>query len=187
MMTIETKFDLAQKRFEDPSFLSNKGLGNEVGIHVFEYDPSDELKVRNFIRQLKSWEHHKPYRLIHFDLYEIFIEISKKLDIYEDNKENEEFFGSAELLKNFGTVLSPKEYIKIIDKEKFEPNRDIVLLSGVGRVFPMMRAHLILNNIHHIFTEVPVVLFYPGQYDGQSLILFGQFFEDNYYRAFSLI
>lgn len=187
MRNIEEKFELAHKRFEDPNFLSNKGLGNEVGIHVFQYDPEDELKVRAFIKQVKSWEHHKPYRIIHFDLYEVFLEICNKFDVLEDNKDNEELIGSIELLKDFGTVIGPKEYIKIIDKEKFVPNQDIVILSGIGRVYPMMRAHLILNNIHHIFTEVPVVLFYPGQYDGQSLTLFGKFFEDNYYRAFSLI
>ena len=28
-----------QKRFSDEVFLSNKGLSNEVGIHVFCYDP----------------------------------------------------------------------------------------------------------------------------------------------------
>ena len=187
MMTIEERFELAQRRFEDPNFLLNKGLGNEVGIHVFEYDPKDELKVRSFIQQVKNWENHKPYRIVHFDLYEVFLELCREYDIIEDNKENEAMIGSVALLKDFSTVLGPKEYIKIIDKENFTTNRDIVILSGIGRVYPMMRAHLILNNIHHIFTEVPVVLFYPGQYDGQSLILFNKFFEDNYYRAFSLI
>ena len=30
-------------------FLKNEGLCNEVGIHIFCYDPSDELIIQNFI------------------------------------------------------------------------------------------------------------------------------------------
>lgn len=35
--------------------------------------------------------------------------------------------------------------------------------------------------------NVPVVLFYPGNYDGQELVLFGEIKDDNYYRAFKLV
>jgi hypothetical protein len=34
---------------------------------------------------------------------------------------------------------------------------------------------------------VPVVLFFPGTYDEQSLILFDELKDDNYYRAFRLV
>lgn len=64
---------------------------------------------------------------------------------------------------------------------------DVVLIHGVGRVYPYMRSHHILNNLQHVFDDVPVVLFYPGEYSGQSLTLFGEFQDDNYYRAFNLI
>lgn len=37
------------------------------------------------------------------------------------------------------------------------------------------------------FSDVPVVLFYPGEYNGQFLLLFEKFMDDNYYRAFNLI
>jgi hypothetical protein len=35
--------------------------------------------------------------------------------------------------------------------------------------------------------EKPLVMFYPGRYDGQSLRLFSKLTDDNYYRAFSLV
>lgn len=44
-----------------------------------------------------------------------------------------------------------------------------------------------LNNLQHIFDDVPVVLFYPGEYTGQTLTLFNRFIDDNYYRAFNLV
>ena len=63
----------------------------------------------------------------------------------------------------------------------------MVLLTGIGRVYPYMRSHNILNNLQGTFDDVPVVLFYPGEYNGQSLTLFELFMDDNYYRAFNLI
>ena len=38
-----------------------------------------------------------------------------------------------------------------------------------------------------VFEDIPVVLMYPGVFDGRSLRLFGCLQDGNYYRAFSLI
>ena len=40
------------KRFSDEVFLSNHGLPNEVGIHVFCYDPKEEMRVSSFFSDL---------------------------------------------------------------------------------------------------------------------------------------
>ena len=71
--------------------------------------------------------------------------------------------------------------------EENTPEKAIVFLTGVGKIFPFVRSHKILNNLHQIFDRSPVVMFYPGKYDGHSLELFGEFKDDNYYRAFPLI
>ena len=39
MSDIKQELDRIRDRISDPSFLANKGLSNEVGIHVFCYDP----------------------------------------------------------------------------------------------------------------------------------------------------
>ena len=67
---IKSKLDKIKDRISDPSFLANKGLSNEVGIHVFCYDPKDEIVVQDYIARLKS-EANTPYRIIECDLYEI--------------------------------------------------------------------------------------------------------------------
>ena len=64
---------------------------------------------------------------------------------------------------------------------------DVIVLTGIGRVFPYMRSHNILNNLQHVFDDIPLVLLYPGEYDGQSLVLFERFTDDNYYRAFNIV
>jgi hypothetical protein len=69
-----------------------------------------------------------------------------------------------------------------------QPNQqDLVLVSGVGSVWPLMRTHSLLNNLHPIMGRTPLVMFYPGKYDQKTLRLFGKIKSDNYYRAFRLI
>lgn len=39
-MTIEEKFNLAETKIRQPRFLENRGMGNEVGYYIFDYDPT---------------------------------------------------------------------------------------------------------------------------------------------------
>jgi hypothetical protein len=64
---------------------------------------------------------------------------------------------------------------------------DLVIVSGVGSVWPLLRSHTLLNNLQPVMGKTPLVMFYPGRYDGQSLRLFGKIKSNNYYRAFKLV
>ena len=64
---------------------------------------------------------------------------------------------------------------------------DIVFLTGIGKAWPIIRSHTILNNLHRIVEKQPLVMFFPGNYDGGTLMLFNQLKDDNYYRAFQLV
>ena len=77
MDDIMTSLSKVSARLSEESFLTNKGLSNEVGIHVFCYDPRDELTVRAYFENLKS-QTGAPYRLIERDLYKIFLQICEE-------------------------------------------------------------------------------------------------------------
>jgi hypothetical protein len=64
---------------------------------------------------------------------------------------------------------------------------DIVIMTGVGNAWPLLRSHTLLNNLHALMEKTPLVMFYPGVYDGQGLSLFGCVEDRNYYRAFRLV
>ena len=64
---------------------------------------------------------------------------------------------------------------------------DIVFLTGIGKAWPIIRSHTVLNNLHRIVEKQPLIMFFPGTYDGGSLMLFNYLKDDNYYRAFQLI
>lgn len=66
-------------------------------------------------------------------------------------------------------------------------DKDIIFISGVGSVWPLLRAHNLLNSLHSLLGDKPVVLFYPGHYDGQAMSLFDKIPSNNYYRAFKLV
>ena len=72
----------------------------------------------------------------------------------------------------------------IIDRT---PDNCVVFLTGVGKAYPILRSHNVLNNLHQKLDEVPVVMFFPGKYSGTDLVLFNTVEGSNYYRAFPLI
>lgn len=172
-------------RLSEESFLSNKGLSNEVGIHVFCYDPKDELTVRSYFETLKK-KKDTPYRLVECDLYKIFLSICEDKHILKSIPSMEEKKGKEFLQEQLQKVATPEAFV---EKMQYEPHEhgDVLLITGVGKVYPFMRSHKILDNIQHIFADIPVLMLYPGTFNGQDLGLFGKFLDGHYYRAFNLL
>ena len=72
--------------------------------------------------------------------------------------------------------------------DRYPPNEfGLLVINGVGSAYPLIRTHNLLNNLQPFMGQTPLVVFYPGLYDGQSLKLFGQLGEKPYYRAFRLV
>jgi hypothetical protein len=172
-------------RLSEDAFLTNKGLSNEVGIHVFCYDPKDEMVVRAYFASLKE-KTDVPYRLVECDLYKIFLQICEGKRILKSVPNMEERKGKEYLLEQLQKVATPEAFV---EKMKYEPHQkgDVLLITGVGKVYPFMRSHKILDNIQHIFSDIPILMLYPGTFNGQDLGLFGKFLDGHYYRAFNLL
>jgi hypothetical protein len=187
MDTIQRKLDLVKERFYDEAFLNNRGLGNEVGIHVFSYQPKEELLVRSFTKQLLKNQDAYNFRIHEYDLYEIFLTICEEKRVINNIPSMEEKRGKDYLLENLQKFATPEAFISKINIQDLQKGRDILLLTGIGKVYPFMRSHSILNKIQNEIIDVPIVLFYPGVYTSHELELFGKIKDENYYRAFSLI
>ena len=114
MSDMKAKLDRIRERFSDPAFLANKGLSNDVGIHVFCYDPADELIVREFIARLKS-ESGTPYHIRECDLYEIFLRLLEDKRVLKSVAGLEEKRGRDYLLRQLQKLATPEtllEYMK---------------------------------------------------------------------------
>lgn len=191
MNTLEERLDKAEAMIKKPSFRKNKGLGNEVGYYIFDYPPEQELLVRERVEyiQKKNEQSDDEYRIVVFDLYEIIIEILKEKGYLEKCYEFEKKRGFDRITKAVGNMLriTAKDSLIVNYIRERTPEKAIVFLVGIGKCYPILRSHTVLNNLHQVIDNVPVVMFYPGKYDGQELILFGEIKDDNYYRAFKLV
>lgn len=103
---IKKELDKIKDRISDPSFLANKGLSNEVGIHVFCYDPKDEIVVQDYIRRLKD-EANTPYRIIECDLYEIFLSLLEDKRVLRSVDGLEDKRGKDYLLGQLQKIATP--------------------------------------------------------------------------------
>ena len=191
MRPTSLRLEEAEKLIREPSFRQNKGLGNEVGYYVFDYPAKDELTVREWVRywQKKNNPIVDGFKFTVFDLYDIVIDILENDGFLNQCFEFEEKQGIDSIVEAVSWMLRlgddaglMVEYIK-----KQTPNDAVVFLVGVGKCYPILRSHKVLNNLHQALDNVPVVMLYPGKYDGQELVLFGSVKDDNYYRAFRFV
>ena len=187
-MNTKEKLEKILPKITTKEFLENRGLGNELGFYIFDYPPQEELFVRDYynnyiLKQLaSSGSDISPAEI---DLYKIMLEILKSKKVMDKVVPMEKSKGNKELRKALAPLLKPENFIKII-KEKIE-GHNLIFLTGVGKVWPLVRSHTILNNLHHVLDKIPVIMFFPGKYDKIELQLFGKFRDDNYYRAFQLV
>lgn len=190
MLTIEERLDRMEESIRKPFFRQNKGLGNEVGYYIFDYPADQELLIRERTEYLRKKYESSPdgFRVIVFDLYDIMIDILEEKGYLEKTVEMEKKRGLDGIVKAVShTMRITAEDCLIVDYiQKNTPENSVVFLTGIGKCYPLLRSHTVLNSLHQVLDRVPVVMFFPGKYDGQELILFGEIKDDNYYRAFKL-
>lgn len=191
MGTLDERLNKVEEMIARPSFRENKGLGNEVGYYIFDYPPKDELAIRSRIEYIrKKYEDSSDgFQVVVFDLYDIMIEILKEKGYLEKCFELERNKGLDRVIRAVGNTLRITDADSLIVKyiQERTPDNSVVFIIGIGKCYPLLRSHTVLNNLHQVIDKVPVVMFYPGKYDGQELILFGEVKDDNYYRAFKLV
>ncbi|MGG3693107.1 DUF1788 domain-containing protein [Heyndrickxia ginsengihumi] len=187
MANLNARLDQIIPRIKEDKFIEGRGLGNEISFYVFDYEPQSELVVRDYIKHVKKEFSYdgSSRRIIEFDLYKMLIEITKEKKIFDRIFEMEKRQGKEALFKAMTTFAKPDIFLQKVKEQIGDHN--VVFLTGVGKVYPFVRSHNILNNLQEVLDKIPVIMFFPGKYDGQSLQLFGKFKDDNYYRAFRLV
>jgi hypothetical protein len=191
MKTIYERLDEILPIITDKRFRENKGLGNEIGYYIFDYDPEDEIIVREHIKFLKQKINNDgmDFSIREIDLYEIMIEILAEKGYLKKVFEMEKKKGTDAILKPIKNTLrltQKNDLVVEYIRERVQEN-DIVFLTGVGKIWPIIRSHTILNVLHSVIDRVPLIMFYPGTYSGQDLNLFDEISDQNYYRAFKLV
>ncbi|MBZ0328279.1 MAG: DUF1788 domain-containing protein [Altibacter sp.] len=187
MVELVNKFEKLYDKLSSRWFLQKDGLGGEIPFFISPYDAMDEINVMDSIQMLKKKLNNAGVPILEINLYDVVCEIldekggMERMFRVEKAKSKDKFLKALQSSLNIHQILIPN-----IDEKIKASNAKIYFLTGVGLVYPFIRSHTILNNLQNIAKEAPTVMFFPGEYDGHSLNLFGLLKDDNYYRAFNI-
>lgn len=191
MTLVSERFDRFRKKIRNPAFQENRGLSNEVGFYIFDYDPKDELFVRNEVEDIahNSTTASIGANVQMFNLFDVVIRLIDEMGYLQEFIQIEEKDGIDMVIRQINNVLKMGKERNLIvqyilDHLEHRDERNIIFLTGVGQVFPLIRAHRVLNTMNQVINQTPVVVFYPGSYNSLSLRAFGKLDDKNYYRAF---
>ncbi|MEA4977763.1 MAG: DUF1788 domain-containing protein [Methanomassiliicoccaceae archaeon] len=176
----------------DP-FFGGKSLSSGTGGYIFDYDPEDELVVREFVKNFKDRKD-LGFDVQEFDLFEIMIGYLQEQGYLETAFELEEECrnekeGIGYMIRAMADLFQADSqndiFIDYIQKHAVKGN--VLFITGVGKCHPFIRSHKILNNFDSKLNGVKTVLFYPGDYNSDELKLFGTIPSENYYRSMKLV
>ena len=81
--------------------------------------------------------------------------------------------------------MTVRHFIKQLCEDK--GLRCNLIECNLFKIFPFMRVHVLLEALQPHFSDIPILVMYPGEYDGHYLKLFKKLPANDYYRAFSLV
>lgn len=187
MSDITRKFDHLYKVISSPNFLNKQSLGGDIPFFISTYNAKEEIAQQEAIRLLKNKLDNAGVPVLEINLYEVACSILEdkggieRMFKVEKKKSKEKFLRALQSSLNIHQVLMPKI------KELIETsNAKVYFLTGIGASYPFIRSHNVLNNLQNVAKDCPTVTFFPGDYNGLTLNLFGLLKDDNYYRAFNM-
>lgn len=189
-LTLEERLNQIIPRITSQDFLDSKGLGNEIGFWIFDYPPERELDVRDFLNNtiLPALPKLAPsIRAQTVNLLTLVTDLLEERKLLDKAIQMQQTKGDDSALSALRSVLKEDKLAQKIAEQFDVANLDLLMVTGVGSVYPMLRTHTLLSALHPIMGKTPLLMFFPGKYDGHSLRLFNTLAEDHYYRAFRLI
>ncbi len=194
-LSLPERLNLILPRITSDDFLHNNGLGNEIGFHIFDYAAEHEDVVRDFVHTAIEPALSRPPHSLQFqniNVFDLVVKLLHERNLYDKVLEMQRSKGNNAALPGLRSVLKEDKLARYLADHVDIKSMDLLLLTGVGAAYPMVRVHTLLNGLHAVMQDTPLVVFYPGRYDGTALRLFGQSSEQNdahapYYRAFQLL
>ena len=189
-LSLDERLNQILPRITSRDFLDSKGLGNEIGFWVFDYPPEREMDVRGFLSGTVLPVLAKqvpPIKADTVNLLNLVTELLEERNLLEKAMEMQTNKGNDSTLAALRSVLKEDKLAQKIASQHDIESLDLMILTGVGAVYPMLRTHTLLSALHPVMGDTPLLMFFPGKYDGHSLRLFNTLAEDHYYRAFRLV
>jgi hypothetical protein len=185
MEDIAKKFEHLFQVISTEEFLRMESLGGEIPFFISAYDPKQHNEVEKAVKGLENKLEKNGIPVLELNLYDISIEILNQELGEGEVFQMEKTMSKTAFKEALQSTLDINEVLVPYLKNKIDTTpAKVYFLTGIGLVFPFIRSHNILNNLQNIAKKAPTVAFFPGDYNGISLELFGLLKDDNYYRAF---
>ncbi|MGR2752829.1 DUF1788 domain-containing protein [Agromyces arachidis] len=176
-----------------PRFLAMEGLNNEIPVYIYPYDASKHRDVEEGTKRLKRRLAEIGVTALEINLHELAVDLLRERGFLEAVAATEPQVAREHFLEDLRSMLDPREHlVPAIRRRLAESTARVVILTGVGGIYPVIRSHVVLENIHEIARSIPVVMFFPGSYThsaglGSTLSLFDRLHDDRYYRARNIL
>ena len=147
---------------------NHAGLGGEAGYYVFSYDPKDEMRIRQWTKnEIELFRRaHRP--VVEFDLYKIMAELLVEKHPRQKYEDLEMRTGSMTRVVNAAnSVLQigrPMDLMLDYIVKRIPQDNAVILLTGVGKCYPLLRSHKILNDLHDRLAQGIVLMMFPGRW-----------------------
>jgi len=191
---ITIRFEHLLQTLSSRSFIEMQGLNNEIPFFIFPYKPQEHNEIMAMCQQLERRLSAEGIAVLNINLYDLTIELLKAQGEWDSFIDNETALSKTELLEDLQSSLNPQKHlVPAIANQMAKESFDILFLTGIGEVFPIIRSHNILENLQSTAKTFPTLMWFPGKYiftpeGGSSLKLFDILSQDDkYYRAFNIL
>ena len=186
----EERLNQILPRLVSPDVLSNQGAGGEIGFWIFDYPPEEEMAMRAWLADVIEPGLRKQVPAVRFqtvDLFQLVVDLLDERKLFDKACDMQANKGDAAVLASLRSVLKEDRLAARMTEKLDVAQLDLLIVKGVGAVYPLLRTHTLLSALHPHMRNTPLLMLYPGTYNGQSLSLFNTLSDDNYYRAFRLV
>lgn len=185
IIDMDILFEGVFQKLVSPDFGQN--LGGELPLFIQPIPVCKQSELTGQTNRLVSRLAKKDKHSIIIDLYELCIRILEEEGVLQTLLEEEKELDEDAISSTMDSLLDIKEVvIPRISQIITDENPDFAFITGVGRVYPFLRSHGVLNNIEELANNCNLVLFFPGEYNNLQLSLFGIISDENYYRGHNL-
>lgn len=186
-------FDRLLEIMSGERFLNRRGLANELPYFILPYDPKLEIEATEIRKLLIRRLAERSVSLLDVNLYDVCQSILTERGLWDRLLERETEIDKRAFLETLHSVLDPQKYlVPAIISRVAAASPALLILSGIGEVFPYVRSHALLTSLQSAAGDQLTVMFFPGDYtfsptSGATLDIFGLKQDDRFYRAINIL
>ena len=182
---MDSLFEEVFRKLISPDF--GKNLGGELPLFIQQIPNQGQTELNSQAQRLVNRLAKKGKTAMTIDLYDLCVTLLNEEGVLETILEEEQTLEQEDIVSTIDSILDIKSVvIPRISEMISEKNPDFAFITGVGRVYPFIRSHGILNNLDELAKQNNLILFFPGEYNNLQLSLFGVISDENYYRGHNL-